>query len=99
MRKKRIQQIIDQVESRYGPISLYHSKPTEKYGTCFTLDGIEASFSIFRNRKKVDKGTFNIQIESQPPVYYLYYNERFPLDEFIEIIETYKHPIEEWPTM
>jgi len=97
MRKKKIQELIDAVEKLYGPISLYGSSELEKYGTCFTLNEIQASFSVSMNRKTAERGTYNIQIESQPPGYYIYILDKISLGQFVEFIETYKKPMEGWP--
>jgi len=97
MRKKKIQDLIDAVEKIYGPISLYGSNELEKYGTCFTLRDIQASFSVIMNRKTAERGTFNIQIESQPPGYYIHIVDKVSLEHFVELIEVFKNPMEKWP--
>ena len=46
MRSPGIQRLIDAVEAAYGSVALYGSDPAEEHGTCFTLAGVPATFSV-----------------------------------------------------
>ncbi|WP_320177332.1 hypothetical protein [Roseovarius pacificus] len=98
MRSSEIQRLLDAVEFAYGPIALYHSDENEEHGTSFLIEGIPASFSVITLEGSLPPDQFDIQVDSQPPGYYIFNPERpLSLDEFLQTIAIFKLPKEQWP--
>jgi len=76
---------------------LYGSHEDEMHGTCFKLEGIQATFSILTEEGTMSKDTFSIQIENGPPGEYVNRLNPCKLNDFLQTIRLYKAPIEEWP--
>ena len=97
MRSCEIQRLIDSVEQRYGSITLYGSNELEEHGTCFTLQGIPATFSVLTLEGALPPDRFDIQIEGQPPGYYMFNLKLCSGAQLLQIIERFKLPTEDWP--
>lgn len=97
MRSSEIQRLVSVVEEIHGPITLYGSNQQEEHGTCFTLKGISATFSVLTREGTLDHDQFDIQIEGQPPAYYIYNLKLCSLDKFLQNIEFFKRPSNKWP--
>lgn len=96
MRSLEIQKLIRRVEPLYGPISLYGSSPEEEHGTCFTIKGIPATFSVHTQDGTLPPGQYDVQIEGIPPGDYVYPEILFA-DSFLRIIQKFNGPEDEWP--
>ena len=98
MRSQEIQKLIDAVESLHGPVELYGSDPSEEHGTCFTIAGVPATFSVITLEGRLPSGRYDVQIEGSPPGDYIYISE-VSLDEFLELVARMGGPQERWPGM
>ena len=97
MRSSEIQRLVGAVEEIHGPITLYGSNELEEHGTCFTLKGIPATFSVLTLEGTLGHDQFDVQIEGRPPGYYMYNLELCSLDEFLQTVEIFKLPPKSWP--
>jgi hypothetical protein len=96
MRSAEIQKLIDAVEAAHGPVTLYGSDPSEEHGTCFTLVGVPATFSVHTRDGKLQPGSYDVQIERVPPGDFIYASV-VPLDRFLELVAKMHGPEEQWP--
>jgi hypothetical protein len=78
MRSTEIQRLVDEVESRYGAVTLYGSDPSEEYGTCFFIAGLPATFSVHTQNGELPPGDYDIQIEGIPPGDYIFSSVAYP---------------------
>ena len=95
MHSPQIQKLINSVSEKFGNIEYYGSSPNEEHGVCFTVQEIEATFSV----STIDgtlKDSYDIQIEGVPPGEYLYTGE-VSLQKFIELVSKFTKPESEWP--
>ena len=98
MRSPEIQTLIDEVENRYGTVTLYGSDPSENHGMCFIIGGVPATFSVHTQDGKLRSGDYDIQIEGSPPGEYIF-SSVVSLATFLELIERVRGPEEQWPGM
>ena len=96
MRSSEIQNLIDKVEARFGPIQLYGSSEDEAHGTCFKLENIPATFSVLTLEGTLDPDLFDVQIEGIPPGDYCK-RGKLRLDELLSVIERFRLPEKDWP--
>ena len=98
MRSCEIQKVIDAVEAAHGSVTLYGSDPSEKYGTCFTIAGVPATFSVHTQEGKLPSGHYDIQIEGNPPGDYIY-TSVVSLDAFLWLVTRVRGPEDLWPKL
>lgn len=96
MRSPEIQRLIDAVEAAYGSVALYGSDPAEEHGTCFTLAGVPATFSVHTRDGTLPPGSYDVQIERAPPGEFIY-TSVVPLDRFLELVARMHGPEDQWP--
>jgi len=98
MRSPAIQTLVDELETRYGAVTLHGSDPSEVHGTCFTVAGVPATFSVHTQDGKLPSGEYDIQIEGMPLGDYLF-SSVVSLGKFLELVESLRGPDEQWPKM
>ena len=98
MRSRKIQKLIDVVETVYGSVTLYGSDPSEVHGTCFKIPGVRATFSVHTQEGNLPSDQYDIQIEGVPPGDYIY-TSVVSLDTFLKLIERVRGPENQWPLM
>jgi hypothetical protein len=96
MRSHEIQKLVDAVEAAYGPVTLYGSDRSEEHGTCFTIGGVPATFSVHTQDGKLERGTYDVQIEGVPPADFIY-AAVVPPAWFLELVARMHGPEEQWP--
>jgi hypothetical protein len=98
MRSHEIQKVIDAVEAAHGSVALYGSDRSEEHGTCFTITGVPATFSVHTQEGTLAPGHYNIQIEGRPPGDYVYISV-VSLDAFLELVDRVRGPEAQWPRL
>lgn len=96
MRSSAIQKLIESVQAQHGSVTLYGSQPSEEHGTCFTIAGIPATFSVHTQEGKLPTGQYDIQIEGMPPGDYVY-TAAVSFDTFLRLIRRLRGPQNQWP--
>jgi len=82
------------VSQKYGDsIEPYGGSDDEGNSMGFRIKGIEATFSVIAIQPP---GNFDVQIENFPPGDYVF-NRVLTAEEFMDLIEKYRKPMEEWP--
>lgn len=95
MHSHEIKKLIKAVSEKFGSIEYYGSTANEEHGVCFTVQEINATFSI----STIDgtlKDSYDIQIEGVPPGEYLY-TSKVSLQKFIELVSDFTKSVNEWP--
>lgn len=98
MRSREIQKLIDAVEAVHGSVELYGSGPSEEHGTCFTIAGVPATFSVLTLDGTLPLGRHDVQIEGEP-LGTTSILMRGTLEEFLELVVRMSRPEDTWPTM
>jgi hypothetical protein len=96
MRSPEIKKLIDAVEVAHGTIKLYTPEPSDGHGTCFTVDGVAATFSVNTQDGSLPSDQYSIQIEGIPPGDYLY-TAIVSLSTFLELMSLVSGPEDQWP--
>jgi len=99
MRSSAIESVMSRVRATYGSeaIGLYGALPDEEHGTCFTVRGIPATFSVHTQDGSLRDGEYDIQIESQPPGDYIF-TAVVSLDRLMHLVAQIAGPKELWPS-
>lgn len=95
VRSNEIQKLIASVEAEHGPVTLYGSDPSEEHGTCFTIAGVPATFSVHTQEGKLPPGQYDVQIEGIPPGGYVY-TAVVSLEFFLGLVSRVRGPHDEW---
>ena len=98
MRSREIQKLIDAVQSAHGPVALYGSDPSEENGTCFTIVGVPATFSVHTQDGRLPSEKYDIQIEGVSPGDYIY-TKVVCLETFLGLVRQIRGPVDTWPVM
>ena len=98
MRSSEIQRLIDSVDDAHGTIKLYGSVASEEHGTCFTVAGVAATFSVHTQDGSLPSDQYDIQIEGVPPGDYVY-TAIVSLSTFLELMSLVSGPEDQWPIM
>ena len=96
MRREITTKLIERLKSNYPDTFLpYGTSDEEEEGTGFRIADIPATFSVL-SYGDIPSDKFDVQIESYPPGNYLY-NDEIGLDSFLQLIEIYRKPMNQWP--
>ena len=99
MRSPEIKKLIDAVEVAHGTIKPYgHGRDALEHGTCFTVDGVAATFSVHTQDGSLPSDQFSIQIEGIPPGDYIYI-AIVSLSTLLELMSLVSGPEDQWPVM
>jgi hypothetical protein len=96
MRSTEIQRLVDEVESRYGTVTLYGSDPSAEHGTCFIISGVPATFSVHTQDRQLPPEDYDVQIEGIPPGDYIF-SSVVSLGTFLELVERMRGPEKQRP--
>lgn len=96
MRSSEIQRLIASVEAEHGPVTVYGSEPSEEHGTCFTIAGVPATFSVHTQGGTLPPGQYDVQIEGVPPGDYVY-TAVVSLEAFLGLVRRIGEPQDRWP--
>ena len=98
MKRKIVTDLIAKIKEEYGDrYTPYGTHEDEEEGTGFRLTDIPATFSVL-SFGETPQNVLDIQIESYPPGDYLY-NDELTLNKFMDLIEQYRKPQDQWPLM
>src|SRR5690349_13946463 len=98
MKVASINLLLDSVRALYGgkAIRPYADSPDDPYGTGFSLEGIDATFSVLTQAGQLPEGQYDVRIESAPPGDYLY-TAVVSLEEFMALLRAVSGPKNTWP--
>jgi hypothetical protein len=98
MTSSAIETVLSRFRATYGAdaIALYGALPDEEHGTCFTVHGIPATFSVHTQDGGLHDGRYDVQIESQPPGDYVF-TAIVALDRLLELATLVSGPRDLWP--
>lgn len=96
MKLQEISELVGTLKNKYKESFIpYGTNDEEANGTGFIIQDIEAIFSVVILEETM-AGYFDVQIESNPPGDYVY-NVEIDAPGFINLIEHYRKPTDQWP--
>ena len=98
MRSPKIQKLVNAVETVHGVLKVFGSEVSEEHGTCFILDGLDATFSVHTQDGSLPSDEYDVQIEGTPPGDYIY-TAIVSLNTFLELVSLMHGPEDQWPMM